>query len=461
MQELFLSYAHDDNLAPPGKNGHVSLFDMFLGIELRKAGLGRRVEVWRDARRMTAGNIDDQIDAGIINSDGLISLMSRSNHESNYCNNEVIFFLTRQQNDNVIIISLTPFDKLRIPEEIRENYFIPLYDVDESNNDIVRFVVGFEDIGLTIDQRYWGRLRQVVEQIRKIVDTPPENQPAVAPTYRARAYLQIATGPLKAQVAQLRRELKSLGFEVVTPEDMPPDGPGLRSAAQSADANADFAVHLIDERPFVPKGGNDTADRIQLAETATRYHSRPDFRRFIWMPPGNSSGMQFIVGPGDEVIAREFEPFVQILLDEIERRFQPLDANRTAPVAAAGIAPRPSGVILAKLPGTDSMTVTTIAKRLASRGVAIEPVEGSPGELGVLAERGEPIVLCWGTSPSSEVSLLMTALARQPERKIGLFRLAPDRFEQAAFHFPGLAFNLELHAPDDQTIDGALDALEG
>ena len=83
-------------------------------------------------------------------------------------------------------------------------------------------------------------------------------------------------------------------------------------------------------------------------------------------------------------------------------------------------------------------------------------MESAPGDLAELAKRTNPVVLCWGDSPSTEISVLVAILVENPDRRVGLFRLHPENFEQDLFRNPGLAFNAALPAANEAVVEAQI-----
>jgi hypothetical protein len=359
-----------------------------------------------------------------------------------YCQQEMARFLASKDSGRVILVALRPFEKGGLPDQIRDNTYISFFEYDRRRDTFKPFIEGYRD-NLVVEHQYWARLRDVIAEIRRIVDAEDAKTPA-----RARAYVHMATGPLSGRVARVRQELLNRGFEVAPRGDIPTTAERLREVAEEAAATADFAVHLLDDgEAFIPEGGDESADAIQLATTAARYTDKPSFRRFIWAGERGQVRPELVNNRGEELISRPFEPFFDTMLGAIDEAF-----------SEAGAGP-PQPVSLVKLPGCDIDTVRFVASKLGELDVIVEPIQGSPEILGELAARDNPVVLCWGDSPAAEISLLVGTLVANTERRVGLFRLKPDEFEQELFSSPGLIFNTALASADATAAENALRSL--
>ena len=402
------------------------------------------MEVWRDIEQLNSGSLDKKIEAGILKSDGLLSILSPNYPLRPYCQLEMETFLDSKGSDGVILVAFRPMETEEaeaLPDRIRNNIYISLYEHDQRRKSWEPFIVGFTGLGLEVKPEYWACIRAVIKEIKRIANVEARQTQA-----RPRAYVHLATGPLSGLAARVRQELLNRGFDVAPRGDIPPTAKRLRAVAEAAAETADFAVHLLDDGdPYIPEGSKESADEIQLTATAECYKKKSKFRRFIWAGEGGRADPELVDNQrGEELISRPFEVFSGIVLRAIDEAYKE-PGNKAS-----------QSVTLVKLPGCETEIVRLVAGMLDARGVAVEPMERAPGDLTELAERTNPVILCWGDSPSTDISELVANLVDNPDRRVGLFRLHPENFEQDLFRNPGLAFNATLPAANEAVVEAAL-----
>jgi hypothetical protein len=118
--DIFISYAHVDNLTPTGKkNGWVNFFHKYLEFYLaRKSGRYGQITIWRDKNLDGTQLFDDVISQKIRSSALFVALASKAYYESNYCRSELKdFFSTAKGNPELLKVG----DRCRIVHVLLQN----------------------------------------------------------------------------------------------------------------------------------------------------------------------------------------------------------------------------------------------------------------------------------------------------------------------------------------------------
>src|SRR5580704_15927533 len=101
---IFLSYAHDDDLATGASEdevGFVTFLNKMLELKLRDLG-ATRAKIWIDRRRISDGDLfDDVIDDGLRKADLLVVVMSPNWMQRPYCRKELEAFADLCKNSGV------------------------------------------------------------------------------------------------------------------------------------------------------------------------------------------------------------------------------------------------------------------------------------------------------------------------------------------------------------------------
>lgn len=303
---IFLSYAHDDDLATGAsedEGGFVTFLNKMLEVKLRDLGV-TRAKIWIDRKRVSDGDLfDGAIDDGLRKAELLLVVMSPNWMQRPYCRKELEAFvdlrkkssLTNVQ-ERVIVVGKGHVDRLKRPFDLQGQEGFLFYARDESNG--VKDVTPFYNRGKTVDQFYERRDRLAIF-LQKRIDLIAsggalgtllaKQQPIVLPNGRT-VYLSKPASDMREAYSRLAFELQGKGFTVVpnVTADLPNDATAL-AIVNEALAQAEASVHLIGERPGFAPEGLDPIVKLQLAQAREKSLQSVDpsqrvFRRIIWAP---------------------------------------------------------------------------------------------------------------------------------------------------------------------------------
>ena len=330
--DLFISYAHIDDLSPFGEEkGWIDLLHERLSVLLAQA-LGYEPRIWRDGHRLQGNDeLSGAIGAGVTRSLLLVPIISPRYVQSDWCNREMEAFHAAQREapapgspafrSRVFKVVKTP-----LPEHLRECEPAPIrnligyqfYGEDESSGVLTEFSPA------PTDKQYWRVLGRLVSDIKQTLIElkhspsayPPPTVDAHAPfaaqtptpstTFRTTpagslstaaagvaapskfVYLAETTGDLAREREEVRDELRQRGYGVLPEQRLSLDERRRIEEAVRADlARCSLSIHLVGPR-YGSTPEDDPASVVQIQErlAAERGSADASFQRLLWMPPG-------------------------------------------------------------------------------------------------------------------------------------------------------------------------------
>jgi TIR domain len=303
---IFLSYAHDDDLATGASEdevGFVTFLNKMLELKLRDLG-ATRGKIWIDRRRISDGDLfDDVIDDGLRKADLLVVVMSPNWMQRPYCRKELEAFADLCKNSGVanvqermVVVGKGHVDRLKRPFDLQGQEGFLFYARDESNG--VSDVTPFFNRGKVVNQFYDRRDRLAVF-LQKRVDRIAEGgatgtalspQQPIAMRNGRTVYLSKPATDMKGAYARLAFELQGKGFTVVpdVSVDLPNDARAVE-VVKDALSKAEASVHLVGEKPGFAPEGLEPVVKLQLALAREKSLEATDptqraFRRIVWAP---------------------------------------------------------------------------------------------------------------------------------------------------------------------------------
>jgi hypothetical protein len=340
--DLFISYAHIDDLSPFGEEkGWIDLLHERLSVLLAQA-LGYEPRIWRDGHRLQGNDeLGGAIGAGVTRSLLLVPVLSPRYVQSDWCNREMEAFHAAQGSahapgspafrSRVFKVVKTPLpEHLREcePAHIRNLIGYQFYGEDESSGVLTEFSPA------PTDKQYWRTLHRLVSDIKQtlielkhtpsahpaptvdaptagatthaaptLTSTPPDASAAKATTHtpglanaaQAQAaapskfvYLAETTGDLAREREEVRDELRQRGYGVLPEHRLPLDERRQIEEAVRADlARCGLSVHMVGAR-YGSTPEDDPASVVQIQErlAAERGAADSTFQRLLWTPPG-------------------------------------------------------------------------------------------------------------------------------------------------------------------------------
>lgn len=295
QNDIYISYAHADDVSLRRNEGWVDTFHKFLEIRLAQV-MGKKVRFWRDPK--ISGN--DVLGAALVNQISntalFIAIITPSYVSSEWCRRELLEFYNHAASERDAVLDLrsrlfrvlkTPVaDPFWWPEEARDTVGYQFYEVRNAGR-VREF--------LNDDPKFFITLDHLAQDIRTILEgkrlVDRGSSEAVEPVRQA-VYLAEATPDLEFQRQMVRRELQQRGYDVLPDAELPRSSAALREAVTADLERSRLSVHMIGEvyGPTVDHGDHSTVE-IQN-ELAVEVGARGGLARVIWMPIG--------VQPSDE-----------------------------------------------------------------------------------------------------------------------------------------------------------------
>lgn len=338
--DLFISYAHIDDLSPFGEEkGWIDLLHERLSVLLAQA-LGYEPRIWRDGHRLQGNDeLSGAIGAGVTRSLLLVPVISPRYVQSDWCNREMEAFHAAQAQQGplpgspgfrsrVFKVVKTPLPEHlqeREPVQIRNLIGYQFYGEDESSGQLTEFSPAPND------KQYWRTLGRLVSDIKQTLielkhspaarspsnvstsapaaPPTPTSTPASTPTPTSTTstpapappeqtatngapsrfvYLAETTGDLAREREDVRDELRQRGYGVLPEQRLPLDERRATEEAVRADlARCCLSVHMVGPR-YGSTPEDDAASVVQIQErlAAERGAGEATFQRILWTPPG-------------------------------------------------------------------------------------------------------------------------------------------------------------------------------
>ena len=330
--DLFISYAHIDDLSPFGEEkGWIDLLHERLSVLLAQA-LGYEPRIWRDGHRLQGNDeLSGAIGAGVTRSLLLVPVISPRYVQSDWCNREMEAFHAAQAEQGplpgspgfrsrVFKVVKTPLPEHlqeREPGQIRNLIGYQFYGEDELSGQLAEFSPAPND------KQYWRTLNRLVSDIKQTLielkhspsahpaptvsapthaaapaptSTPTPTTPAPAPSVQTTTngtpskfvYLAETTGDLVREREDVRDELRQRGYGVLPEHRLPLDERRQTEEAVRADlARCCLSVHMVGPR-YGSTPEDDPASVVQIQERLAAERGATDaaFQRILWTPPG-------------------------------------------------------------------------------------------------------------------------------------------------------------------------------
>jgi TIR domain len=291
VADIFISYARDDDVPPPGVpdgKGFVTFLDEAIRYEFRDLGPDRP-KIWRDTKRIADGaQFTPEIEGALKEASFLLIILSPNWMASTWCKRELETFAKYHGPDGlldrIIVVSKRYVDPDRRPSLLQGQsgfaFFVRNEDPDEITVD-----VEFFDRGAARDDRYWTKLKALAAYLVKRKPAPDRPPPLYPPTGRT-IYVAKPASDMRAGYDRIVSELVGKGHTVVPPpaEDIPLDS--AVAVIDAALSSAEIAVHLLGEKSGEAPEDQLPMVKLQLARAAAKEgkDGGAKFHRLIWAP---------------------------------------------------------------------------------------------------------------------------------------------------------------------------------
>ena len=259
--DIFISYAHVDNLAFPGQvDGWIKQFYDNLNLMLAKrAGRVGMVNFWWDTKKLDGSVLfDASIEDGIKKSAIMICLNSPGYIASDYCQQELDTFYKKATADSIglnvgnrsrilnVLLNNIPFEKW--PAELSGTSGFPFHDAkeeDDFGDTIEAMSPAFRTQMQDIRDAVWNLLNDLQKT------TAPANALNQIAEIKNEAAFSIYIGEVADTLRSPRKrvitELEKKGFTVLEGVPPPDEAPEHELATNDALDKADLIIHLLDQ----------------------------------------------------------------------------------------------------------------------------------------------------------------------------------------------------------------------
>jgi hypothetical protein len=304
QHDIFISYAHVDNVAANEEAGWVTRFREHLDVQLSKR-IGRigAVKIWQDPA-LEGSQLSDKTIEDAINSSALfIALTSSGYLASEYCQQEVRWFHRKAGGESPglvvgdrsrffnVLLNNVPFNEW--PIEFGRTSGFPFHDADSS-----------DDFGYPSDPQekaFQMQLRKLVEAVYRTLCAMKESLQSAAPTAALTStspssssslmtpqsgdgftvFLADTADSLRTLRKRVTTELQSKGITVIADVPPPYEAGTHEQQARAAIGKANMSVHLLGAYPGREIEG---ADDKSYTQRQVEIGIEQAASQFIWVP---------------------------------------------------------------------------------------------------------------------------------------------------------------------------------
>jgi len=311
IDDVFISYRSLDNelLDEEGKGWIDNFHERF--ESLLAEALGYKPEIWRDPRLPGNSYFADVLEERIRTTAVLISILSPGYLQSDWCLGELREFcrladqtggLRVGDRMRLFKVVKTHIDLAQHPPEFQKQPGYEFYEIDKTTQRPVAFG---QELGRHRDQRYWGKLDDLVWDLKQVLSkinlrSRTLAQGSVISRAQGTVYLAQTTRDLSGERDQIKRELQNRGYDILPERELPLISPNYEEAVRECVSRAKLSVHLIGgSYGIVPEGaGSRSIVRLQNEIAAERSRDKA-FSRLLWLPVG--------LAPHEEIQAQFIE----------------------------------------------------------------------------------------------------------------------------------------------------------
>lgn len=284
--DIFINYAHLDNKPLyDSRYGWVELLHERLAIRLGQL-LGEKPEIWRDPKINGDDYFNEKILDELYQSEILISVISPSYINSQWCLKELQNFHVasggvRVDNQSRIYKVLkTPVKLEKHPQEISGSTGYQFFEMNETTGHFREF--GHDD-GPNRDNRYWSKLEDLAQDIKEMIERLRNPQQSTLKLSGKTIYLAETTSDLNESRDGIRRDLELRGHRVFPDRPISHDW-RFRDEVSGFVAQSQLSVHLVGSNyGIIPEGESESIVELQRALASERLGAS-DFSQIIWMP---------------------------------------------------------------------------------------------------------------------------------------------------------------------------------
>lgn len=342
--DIFISYAHLDNMAMPGSTspkGWVEKFQEML-VYMLTGRIGREPRIWRDEK--LAGNHDfeaeilDQLHQAAL----MISIVSGRYVLSSWCEKEVNNFrdapmgiekVTGNRSRVLKVIKFPDVDDSKLPEVMQKALGYEFY-MEDAKRKIKRELD--PEYGEDFKEEWIAQITKVaidIAQMMKELDAAsasgtssqtasaaaspaPSGTPAAA---RPVVFLADCSSDRREDREAIRTDLRAAGYPVLPGEKLPDDEQGFIAGLDAVLGRCKLSVHVVGSGyGVIPDGPSEKSVGVLANQRAIQFSKTSGLKRIIWVPGGA------------ECQSEKQKQFIKSLLEEPKR-----STEQTLSVAAS------------------------------------------------------------------------------------------------------------------------------
>lgn len=257
--DIFISYAHIDNLSVGNEKGWVNQFCEHLEVRLwKRFGKKGAVKIWWDPALDGNQLFDKTIQEAVNKSALFVALTSNGYIESDYCRQEINWFCRKARSEPIglaagdryrlfnLLLNNIPFNEW--PEEYDRTSGLPFHDAERDDQ--------FGEPSVPGDKLFQQQLRDLVDALYKTICSIEEQHQSAnirqtetvsdAPTDSFTVFLADTSDSLRSVRRRVQAELEQQGIRVVANIPPPYEAAEHDECAGNIISRAGLSVHLLD-----------------------------------------------------------------------------------------------------------------------------------------------------------------------------------------------------------------------
>ena len=313
--DLFISYAHLDNLPMPGsasKDGWVSKFQDML-VYMLTGRIGREPRIWRDERLVGNHDFEAEILDQLRSAALLISIVSNRYELSAWCQKELDNFSKTAAGDPNIagnrsrvlkVIKFPGVDDSKLPQVMQRALGYPFYMEDDQKTERELD----PEYGEIFKKKWYDQIAKLAVDVAQLIKEMDAASAAAASAAAPGGAPQAPGEPASAVQAKpsvfiaecskdrrddrnaIISELRGAGYTVLPNQELPDDEQGYISEVDNILGRCKLSVHLVGSGyGVVPDGTSDKSVSVLANDRAIERCKASDLKRVIWLPSGTVS----------------------------------------------------------------------------------------------------------------------------------------------------------------------------
>jgi hypothetical protein len=344
--DIFISYAHNDNESLPGQRGWIDVFHQALEMRLQ-AHLGAKPSIWRDPRLQGNEFFEDTLLEAVPKVAILVSILSPSYINSKWCRREMELFsqiardtggMRLGNKARIFKVEKLPVPQNNHPQDLQGMTGYPFYYLDNKRPR----ELSSEDQAHKND--YWQRIDDVAQDVAEILQgiklrgSSPDV--TVFEQTGETVYLAETSFDLSPQRDNIKRELQQRGHVVMPDRPLPLNGPALTDAVRHYLEASKLSIHLIGANyGVIPELAERSVVCMQNDLAAERCKGN-GFARLIWLPEGletkEDKQRQFVEYLKYDATAQQGADLLQTSIEELKTYIQDKLRPRAKPTTGKG-----------------------------------------------------------------------------------------------------------------------------